>query len=202
MRMFILARLLWVLLAAVAVLFAGTVFATDGPSLAPAPLKYAAAGTAILFDLVENGERQDVSIRVGMPSASMAMFERIGEGVHGFYPACWSCGRHRIELEKYLALWPLQVGNSTELLRTHNEDGRRWRHRISVVRTETISLPFGAVDTFVLEEIVSAEVGPWKGFSTSWFAPSIGWTVRYEARDSEGKYRRHVAARVDRPSRG
>lgn len=110
-------------------------------------------------------------------------------------PFCYRCGHPRdepIEIERYRALWPLEVGKSVTFQRRRTRDGAVWVHAVSVTGTETVDTEFGPVETFVIEETVTGAGGNrWQAARTQWFSPQLGWNVRseWQAPDGTGSWK-------------
>ena len=54
----------------------------------------------------------------------------------------------------------------------------RTHDTVEVVRTETLMLPMGAVDTYVIETTSKVVSGSWTGKATVWYAPPPAVTSR------------------------
>jgi hypothetical protein len=94
-------------------------------------------------------------------------------------------------------LFPLEVGKKV----TFNRQPRagRTQDSVEVVRTETLTLPFGPVDTYVIETTSKVLSGSWVGKATVWYAPSLRWQVRWEITDNVGDKRRREVTEVQQP---
>ena len=57
---------------------------------------------------------------------------------------------------------------------------------VKLVRTETLTLPFGTVETHVIETTSKLISGDWVGRSTVWYAPSLRWQVQGLITDNTG----------------
>lgn len=79
-------------------------------------------------------------------------------------------------------LFPLQVGNKAVFNR-HPEIGKV-TDTVEVVRAETLQLPMGAIDTFVIETESKATDGPWQGHATVWYAPSLHAVAQIVIKDN------------------
>ncbi|HUF87943.1 MAG TPA: hypothetical protein VMM59_11230, partial [Thermohalobaculum sp.] len=132
------------------------------------------------------GHREDGALEtsrvLGSEAYAVTML-RDGERIT-HVPFCYRCGHprdERIELERYRALWPLEVGRSVTFQRQRLSDGAVWVHAVTVTGTETVDTDFGPVETFVIEETVTGAGGNrWQAARTQWFSPQLGWSVRSE----------------------
>jgi len=86
--------------------------------------------------------------------------------------------------ERALAqLWPLKLGRSTTV------DAKRgalaWRWQLTVVDTQTVTVPAGRFQTYVVEAIetpvVAAAPDAWANITVFWYAPSTGAVVRFKS---------------------
>lgn len=76
-------------------------------------------------------------------------------------------------------LWPLAVGKQTEAW-VYN--GRwSWKLNWKVTRREDVTVPAGTFDTWVIEHTETSLGGDYVGKSETWYAPEIGWNVRYRS---------------------
>jgi len=98
---------------------------------------------------------------------------------------CSYCGVNGMEYDKqaYEALWPLAVGNSATIKR--NKGSKQWVNEVEVAAQETLELEFGAVETFRIEMTSKRIGGKWRGKTTAWFAPGIGWQVKFIESDND-----------------
>ena len=94
-------------------------------------------------------------------------------------------------------LFPLEVGKKVEFYRQPRAG--RTQDTVEVVRTETLTLPFGPVDTYVIETTSKVVSGSWVGKATVWYAPSLRWQVRWEITDNAGDKRRREVTEVQQP---
>ena len=163
----------------------------------PAPLVYAPPGTQFTLANSSNGKPSETRIAAGNPAGPRGAFVRPDGAVGTFYPGCWSCGGgFQIEEAKYAALWPLETGKSVSFLRTA-PDGNRARVTISVTGTETIEIPAGTFDTYVLSGRVEHLTGPsYSANVRAFWAPRPGWVIRAEGSDSRGNQLTSTATEI------
>ncbi len=153
----------------------------------PARLTYAPAGTRIVLSNSVNGQVSQTQISAGQPLGAQGAFVRGDGSQGGFYPGCWSCGAPMvIEEAKYAALWPLETGKTVSFLRTA-PDGQKARVVIRVAGTQTVEIPAGTFDTYLLDGRVENLTGPrYSAQVRAWWAPGPGWVVKAEGGDSQG----------------
>ena len=158
-----------------------------GPELAPAAFTPPTAGTIVVGQL-EDGSIQKSRV-VGTDGYAVTL-RRGGERITRL-PFCYSCGHPRdytVEMERYEALWPLEVGKSVTFQRRRASDGAIWIHDVAVTGTETVETEFGPVDAYVVRQEVRGTGGNrWHGTRTQWYAPKLGWNVKSEWRSSDGE---------------
>lgn len=161
--------------------------AGTGPALAPAEFQPPSRDTIVV------GQREDGSIqksRVVGADGFAVTFRRGGERMTRL-PFCFHCGHPRdytIEMERYEALWPLEVGKSVTFQRRRASDGAVWIHDVAVTGTETVETEFGPVDAYVVRQEVRGTGGNrWRGTRTQWYAPKLGWNVKSEWQASDGE---------------
>ncbi len=94
-------------------------------------------------------------------------------------------------------LFPLEVGKKVSFYRQPRAG--RTQDTVEVVRTETLTLPFGSVDTYVIQTTSKVVSGNWVGKATVWYAPSLRWQVQWEITDNAGDKRRRQVIEVHQP---
>lgn len=75
-------------------------------------------------------------------------------------------------------LWPLQVGKrgSTDMITQQGGRNLRWE----VVRTETVTVPAGTFPTYVVEKRERSSDDAFLATERWWYAPQLGFPVKYE----------------------
>ncbi len=155
---------------------------SDGPELAPAPFEPAEPGTRMAWQEIEgSGAGESV---IGRADGYELHWQWEGEPRSG-YLFCSFCGSTRFDEQAYGALWPLEVGKSVSFWR--NKDGSRWQDEIEVIGTDSYELPGGPVPVYVVRWSSQAYSHRWSGETTTLYAPSVGWSVRFEHADNEGR---------------
>ncbi len=151
------------------------------PELPPADFRIAAPGTTMIWGRldaykVERGcidEVEDLLVHYSWEGRP----QRI-------YLFCIGCESPDVDfdLAAYRAIFPLRVGKAVEFPR--RVDQWHWSNRIEVVDTETLHLPLGAVDAYVIQSETRGLDNPFHARNRIWFAPGIGWNVRFQYQDS------------------
>lgn len=154
------------------------------PELAPAPLEYAAAGSIIIYADTYNGNTRDIRLTIiGTDGAGVKYLRANGTEGRSYIAGCFACGPNRtIDEEAYRRLWPLKVGNKTSFARTR-ANGSISTINIAVDKTETITVPAGTFDTYVLTGTIRNR--GWNASFTHWWAPELGWLVKREQAESD-----------------
>lgn len=76
-------------------------------------------------------------------------------------------------------LFPLELGKTVEAW-VYNADWA-WQLQWKVARRETITTPVGRFDAWLIEHTESAIGAGYIGRSDTWYAPALGWNVRYKS---------------------
>ena len=67
------------------------------------------------------------------------------------------------------------------------------------MRSETLTLPIGKVDTYVIQtKSEIASIG-WTGEATFWYAPALEWYVQAVIKDSAGDDRQRQVIAITKP---
>ena len=89
----------------------------------------------------------------------------------------------------------MQVGKGVRF--TRNWGGQSWKDQILVTGVEQIEVPAGRFDTYVLLR-TSEQVGSdWRAEQRTWYAPELGWVVRFEGFNNRGSGERWQAVEFD-----
>jgi hypothetical protein len=153
------------------------------PELPPADFQIAAPGTTMIWGRLDGykiergciGEVEDLLVHYSWEGRPQRM-----------YLFCVGCGSPDVDfdLAAYRAIFPLGVGKAVEFPR--RLDQWHWNNRIEVVDTETLHLPLGAVDAYIIQSETRGLDNPFHARNRIWFAPAIGWNVRLQYQDSRG----------------
>jgi hypothetical protein len=161
---------------------AGTAQAQD--LLPPAAFKAPATGTEIKWGDTESSET--ALIEVGPRDGYTLTWTRNGEEeVAGYTLFCWYCPTDEFELDtgKLDALFPLEVGKSTTFERSRGRE--RWVDTVSVTGVETVNVPAGRFDVYVVKTESRKTDNSWNGRRVAYYAPNLGWTVKIEWYDGD-----------------
>jgi hypothetical protein len=74
-------------------------------------------------------------------------------------------------------LWPLKVGNATQITRDGPDGARFFSYRVAA--RERITVPAGSFDTFLFEEHETTQGGAYSLVSRLWYAPEFGYLVKF-----------------------
>ncbi|HEX6978932.1 MAG TPA: hypothetical protein VF342_06510 [Alphaproteobacteria bacterium] len=75
------------------------------------------------------------------------------------------------------SLWPLEVGKQAEAW-VYNPDWS-WKLTWKVLGRETVNVPAGSFDAWLIEHTEASMGDYYIGKSQTWYAPEVGWNVRY-----------------------
>lgn len=169
-------------------------------SLDPAPFAPPPAGTKMTFvnklndiEYTRTFQATD-DYRTKMLDAEGKEIERI--------LLCDYCAGNELNIDEYAAIWPLEVGKRV----TFNRIGRTsagtpatTRNSIKVDDVETLNLRFGSVKTYKVSSTGTGVGRRWKGKVVRWYAPTVGWWVRIELSDNEGRKEEVEVVDIVRP---
>lgn len=74
--------------------------------------------------------------------------------------------------------WPLRVGKSETI--NYSTSGGAREMNWKVLRTETVTVPAGTFYTYVIQHLDRAMDGHYEAVETSWYAPELGYFVRFQ----------------------
>ena len=153
------------------------------PELPPAEFRIAAPGTTMTWKRLDGYELQRG--RIGEVDDLLVHYSWEGRAMR-IYLFCIGCESPdaNFDLAAYRAIFPLHVGKAVAFPRSL--DQWHWSNRIEVVDTETLQLPSGPVDTYVIQSETRGLDNPFHARNRIWFAPGIGWNVRLQYQDSRG----------------
>lgn len=173
----------------VALLACSSVAAATGSQLPPAPFAPAPPGFKQTWRQLDgNGSAESATHAIDSYRITRSWK---GGKPYSFYLFCLHCTRKNAEfdLDTYATIWPLEVGKSVSFELTIPSKDEVWRYTntIRVVGTETIRLPFGEVDTYVLVVRTEGTNNSYWFERRAWYAPSIGWPIRFLSSDRDDK---------------
>jgi hypothetical protein len=190
-------------MAACALVLGGCAAATSPVPLAPAQplahlqsndIEYLQPGTTLTLVDLKTGRtmEEDVIAHDGR------LYQSHVRGRRSFYyiPDPWA-DNENTNVADMAPLFPLQVGNKAVFNR-HPEIGKV-TDTVEVTRAETLQLPMGAVDTFVIETESKATDGIWQGHATVWYAPSLHAVAQIVIKDNCGDDRQRQLVEIRKP---
>ena len=179
-----------ILLAAPAILWLGFGFGHPAiaeivrPTLTPAPFKSPKIGARMVFEDLTSGLTEE-----GLFARSEGMlihFTWEGRKALALTPFCPDCAAGLpADGGPLAALYPLQVGKGIRF--TRKTGGRTWNDDILITTTERITVPAGTFDSFVVRRRSELVGSDWWAEQRSWYAPELGWLVKFEGKTSDGK---------------
>jgi hypothetical protein len=164
------------------------------PDLPPSNYELAAPGTVFVWRDLNSGKTTDEL--VGQPSGRMMDAQFGTRRSFGYAPNPWA-DNENTKAADVEPLYPLEVGKSVSYFR--QPPAGRTKDIVTVMRTETLALPFGTVDTYVVETRSELVSGGWVGTATVWYAPAVRWQVQWEITDTAGDNRRRHVIEIRQP---
>ncbi|KCV82973.1 hypothetical protein ATO10_05167 [Actibacterium atlanticum] len=165
---------------------------------------FAKPGTRITWSwsaLSSDGTREKGTNTVQAASSRghVGKYKRKGESkTRNFVPACWVCGGDSYNYDKkaYAELWPLETGKTVQVTLKRKKDGRVRVSTITVGKLQKVKLAFGTVQAYQITEVMRGINGSsYKATYTSYWAPEIGWNVKYDRKSSSGsRYKGEVTS--------
>jgi hypothetical protein len=161
------------------------------PTLPPSNYDLAAPGTVFVWRDLRTGEQKEEIVGEHKGRQMEATYD--GKRSFAYVPDPWA-DEENTDVADIEPLFPLEVGKKVTFHRQPRA-GRTF-DTVEVVGTETITLPFGTVDTYVIETTSKLVSGSWIGTATAWYAPSLHWQVQWSIRDNDGDNRRRQLVAV------
>ncbi len=154
------------------------------PELAPAPFKVQHAGTRLVWQNLESGQRQTSIVQAADGMIVRWLWEgRSGASVGHFCTDCVFAGIGA-DGGALAPLYPLQVGKSVSFTLSKGE--RSWRDEILVTGTQNISTPAGDFAAYVVRRRSRSLDDHWHAEQRNWYDPGLGWVVKFEGFNSDG----------------
>ena len=183
-------------LAAVAGLLPGA--STAGAEIAEgqvAPFRVLPEGTFMVWENLDTGEK--VQGVVGRTHGLIVSWIWEGRSFSSFAHICMDCVAAGVPPDGGVLgqLFPLQVGKAVTF--TRRLAGEAWRDRIEVLTTEQVTVPAGTFDTYVLLRVSEQVRGDWRAEQRTWYAPELGWVVKFEGYNNKGGGERWQAVNFD-----
>jgi len=164
------------------------------PSLPPSNYELADPGTVFVWRDLMTGEVVEEHVK---EHSGRHMESNFGSRrSFAYVPNPWADNENTNEAD-IEPLFPLEVGRKVTFYR--QPPAGRTFDTVEVVRTETLSLPFGTVDTYVIQTTSKLVSGNWLGRATVWYAPSVRWQVQWLIRDNDGDNRRRQVIEIRKP---
>ena len=127
----------------------------------------------------------------------LMMRSRIGSRrSYAYLPDPWADNENTRQ-DDIKPLFPFAAGKSVTLSR-HPEAGLA-HDSVEVVRTETLTLPIGKVDTYVIHTKSEIAAEGWIGEATFWYAPALDWYVQMEIKSTDGDHRARQVIAFTKP---
>lgn len=168
--------------------------ASTTPTLPPSNAELADAGTVFVWRDLNSGEELDET--VGTHSGRLSESRFRGKRSFWYMPDPWA-DNENTNAAAIEPLFPLAVGKTVAFDRRPRIG--LTKDTVTVVRAETLVLPFGPVDTYVITTESRAVMSDWVGRSTMWYAPALRWIVQQEITDNKGDNRRRQVIEVRQP---
>jgi hypothetical protein len=113
-----------------------------------------------------------------------------------YLPDPWADNENTREAD-IAPLFPLEVGKKVSFSR--QPQAGLAHDTVEVLRTETLSLSIGKVDTYVIHTKSEIAADKWVGESTFWYAPSLDWYVQSVIKSSDGDDRERQIISITKP---
>lgn len=167
----------------------------DTPALEPAPFKALPEGTLMVWQNMDSGK--EVQGVVGRTRGLIVSWIWEGRSFSSFAHICMDCVAAGVPPDGGVLgqLFPLEAGKEVSF--TRRWAGAAWRDRISVVGTERVSVPAGTFEAFVLLRTSEQVDGDWRAEQRIWYAPELGWVVKFEGYNNRGAGERWQALSFD-----
>lgn len=176
------------LLAATCPDWLGGAVRAESPVMAPAPFKVPPEGTRLVYQDLETGDRQ--SGIVGKADGMIVKWvwqDSPGMSIGHFCSDC-SLAETGPDGGALAQLYPLEDGKGIRFKRSRGKSV--WQDEIMVVGTERLETPAGVFDCYVVRRRSQTPDESWRGEQRSWYAPELGWIVKFEGFDTTGRVQR------------
>lgn len=188
-------KLLPVCLVAGVLLPAGMAAQAGAPDAEPAPFTALPEGTAMVWENMDTGKK--VEGVVGRTRGLIVSWVWEGRTFYSFAHICMDCVAAGVPPDGGVLgqLFPLQVGKAVSF--TRRWAGQAWHDRIEVLDREAVTVPAGTFDTFVLLRVSEQADSDWRAEQRTWYAPELGWVVKFEGYNNKGTGERWQAVSFD-----
>lgn len=163
--------------------------------LPPAPFKALPEGTFMVWENQDSGKR--VEGIVGRTNGLIVSWIWEGRSFSSFAHICMDCVAAGVPPDGGILgqLFPLEVGKAVDF--TRRWAGHAWRDRIEVLGVERVTVPAGSFDTYVLLRRSEQVESDWRAEQRVWYAPELGWVVKFEGYNNKGAGERWQAISFD-----
>jgi len=154
-------------------------------NLPPAPFNPIAVGSKAIWK--ETGGDKSGEVVIKAIKGFKVDYTWKGEDRSAYLLCMWCLNRGaEIDEKVYAKLWPLTVGKKVKIDRVSGRGS--WTNEITVTGTEKLKTAFGTIDTYRIISKSESTNSDWWGNRDYWYAPSVGWTVKYVHEDREKSY--------------
>jgi len=182
-------------LAVFALLLAAPPVRAEPLTLPPAPFK------ALHYRVINPPQPTDSGKRVegivGRTNGLIVSWIWEGRSFSSFAHICMDCVAAGVSPDGGILgqLFPLEVGKAVGF--TRRWAGQAWRDRIEVLGAERVTVPAGTFDTYVLLRRSEQVASDWRAEQRVWYAPELGWVVKFEGYNNKGAGERWQAVSFD-----
>ena len=167
----------------------------ENPILAPAPFDAPPEGTRlVLEDLINGGTASGEVTALDGYILGWTSQGQTAKSVTHFCPDCLQAGIGA-DGGPLAQLYPLEVGKGITFTRSRGD--LTWHDEILVVGTDSITTPAGSFDTFVVRRRSKTPDDSWRAEQRNWYAPALGWVVKFEAFTTDGRRQSWQLVSVD-----
>lgn len=156
----------------------------ERPVLSPSAFSAPKVGARLVYEDLANGRKSRAVF--GRTQGMRTEFRWDGKPAVSLTPFCADCAQGIAADGGPLAsLYPLQVGKGIKFTRRKGQ--LVWDDDILVTATERLTVPAGTFDTFIVRRRSQLRDGEWWAVQRNWYAPSLGWSVKFEGKSSDGR---------------
>jgi len=163
-------------------------------TLSPSDYALAPKGTVVTWRDLLTGQTMEERID---ESQGLMMQSHIGSHrSFAYLPDPWADNENTRQ-EDIAPLFPFEVGKSVSF--TRQPEAGLAHDTVEVLRTETLTLPMGKIDTYVIHTKSEIAADGWVGESTYWYAPSLDWYVQLVIKSTDGDDRERQIISIAAP---
>lgn len=168
--------------------------AAEPVTLSPSDYALAPKGTVVTWRDLLTGQTMEERID---ESQGLMMQSHIGSHrSFAYLPDPWADNENTRQ-EDIAPLFPFEVGKSVSF--TRQPEAGLAHDTVEVLRTETLTLPMGKIDTYVIHTKSEIAADGWVGESTYWYAPSLDWYVQLVIKSTDGDDRERQIISIAAP---